>query len=663
MSSAARTIAAILVGTLLGSGPAWAAPSSPSTAGGADPPPQRGPATDDDGEAEAAGTGRGTDHDRGDRGGSASAAPTPIVVDVVGRTPLQRDPSHDATRSSGDELRRATRPSTLEEIAARNADVYVSGRGLVHGIGPGASGAITVRGLGGSPNTQVVVVENGIVDAQGIFGHPIPDAYVPSLIDEVLVVKGGDSVLYGSGALGGAIVIRNRWRRQPGFELYDDTACGSFQTLRETASFLGRFGDWDGAGALQVLRTEGHRPGAGGSTVVGQAAARVQVAPDLRLSLHNKLVHLVGSDPGPVTHPHPDHDYEVWRDQAALRLTLREGWLRLTMTPHVTIGLHRLHDGFRSEDHTAGTHAEARLNLHRTVRLLLGVGADRVGGRVENRITAERQDVRARSELFAFQQLTLHPIEPLTVTLGTRNVHSTQFGPELAYKAGARWRIVDGLYLRSRLARSYRHPTLRELYLPMPTANPDLRPERALTADLGLGYRSHLLELGATGYRTEADDLIKYFGAWPSAEVLNIDHLVIWGVEARAGLTRLGPLSLLITADLRDVGRYTRQNPTAKLNAHVEVAHDFDVHHISTRLSGEWIHGLYMGNYERDPLDDVFFLDLAASYTRRFPAAGVSAEPYVLIRNLLNRPVELVAGYPLPGLHLLGGLRLEFDHG
>jgi len=87
------------------------------------------------------------------------------------------------------------------------------------------------------------------------------------------------------------------------------------------------------------------------------------------------------------------------------------------------------------------------------------------------------------------------------------------------------------------------------------------------------------------------------------------------------------------------------------------------VHTLNGAVSGEWVHGLYMANYEREPLADAFFMDLAVSYERRFPAQGISVEPYALVRNLLDRPVEFVAGYPLPGFHLLVGLRLGFDHG
>jgi len=171
--------------------------------------------------------------------------------------------------------------------------------------------AFRIRGLGGSPNSQILVVEDDAPDYQGIFGHPIPDAYVPALIDEVLVIKGGDSTLYGTNAMGGVVVIRNRWRGEDGYELLSDAAQGSYQTTRASVSALGRVGNWDMEAALSDLTTDGQRPGAGGSDTVATTALRYRLTPTLRISVRNKVTHVDGNDPGPVTSPTPDHWFDA----------------------------------------------------------------------------------------------------------------------------------------------------------------------------------------------------------------------------------------------------------------------------------------------------------------------------------------------------------------
>jgi outer membrane cobalamin receptor len=160
-------------------------------------------------------------------------SPASDVVVTAGR-PLAKDRTQDATLIPGERVRASSRTNLFDVLAQEAADVYVPGHGIgLHGVANGATGGIRVRGLGGSPNTQVLVVEDGVPDYQGIFGHPIPDAYVPHLIEDVLVVKGGDSTLYGTNAMGGVVVMRSRWREEDGYEVQDDTGYGSYATLRE----------------------------------------------------------------------------------------------------------------------------------------------------------------------------------------------------------------------------------------------------------------------------------------------------------------------------------------------------------------------------------------------------------------------------------------------
>jgi outer membrane cobalamin receptor len=515
-----------------------------------------------------------------------------------------------------------------------------------------------VRGLGGSPNSQVLVVEDGVPDYQGIFGHPIPDAYVPFLIDDALVVKGGDSVLFGTNAMGGVVVIRSRWRDREGYEIANDAAYGSYSTVRESASLLGHLGSWDVAMGLHALSTKGHRMGAGGDELVASTAARYRASRDLRVTLRNKAVHLEGGDPGTVTHPFLDHTFDVWRDNASLRLDWSRDRLRVSVTPYVSAGLHRLYDGFRSVDYVGGANAVFEAKLHATTELLVGLGAEHVGGTVENRITGEREDVRAFTDASLYAQLTFRPVERLSLVLGARELYSSKYHSVFLYKGGAIFRVADALQVHTRVTRNFRQPTLRELYLPYPIANPNLRPEYSLNWDVGASYGSEHFEASFTGYRTEADDLIKYFGVWPSAEVVNIDHEVIWGVEGRVGVKRLGPVSLFVSADWQDVGRYTRQNPSTKVDATLDVGKDFGDHFTGASLTGEWVHGLYMADYSRQRIPDVYVVDLALRYRYASIARGFSLEPYLLLRNLLDRSYAYVEGYPMPRFNVLAGLRV-----
>jgi outer membrane cobalamin receptor len=558
----------------------------------------------------------------------------------------------------GQALRDSPRGDVLAAISQRTAGVYVSSRGVLHGVSSGSTGSIHVRGLGGSPNSQVLVVEDGVPDYQGIFGHPIPDAYIPALIDEALVVLGGDSVLYGTNALGGAIVIRSRWRELDGYELQNDAAYGSFSTLSETASALGRFEKWDVAAAFHALTTDGHRDGAGGNEAIGITAARYRFDEDLSLTLRNKVVHLEGGDPGPATHPYTFHWYDVWRDNASLRLGYDRGGARVSFTPYLNVGAHELYDGFESTDWVGGGIADIELALEKIAILAFGLAVESAGGEIENRISGERPDVRGVADAAFYDQITIKPVERLSLVLGSRELYSTTYGFVFLYKGGARVELPAGLYAESRVSKNFREPTIRELYLPYPVANPDLEPESSLTWDASAGHDSKHLGVELTVYRTEADDMIKYFGVWPSAEVVNIDHIVIWGVEGELRVSEIGPLGFLVSGDFQRVGRYTRQNPNAKLDFQIDLGRDFGPHFAGAQLTGEWVHGLFMADYSRQPMEDAFSMDLSLRYRYTASRDGFTVEPYVFLKNLLDRRYAYVADYPMPGFNLMAGLKI-----
>lgn len=594
-----------------------------------------------------------------------AAVPTPGAAPdhqtvIQASRPVSPDQTQDQVAVPGERLRESPRPTLLEALAQESASIHVTRRGVgPAGVASGAAGGLTVRGLGGSPNTQVLVVEDGVPDVQGIFGHPLPDAYVPDLIDQAVVVEGGDSVLYGSNAMGAAILIRSRWLPEDGWEVRSDAAYGSFATLQGTVTALGRKDGWEGAFALHGMRTDGHRDGAGGSVLVIQSAGRLRLAPGWSLVLRNKAVHVTGGDPGTVQHPFTDHTFDVWRDNLSGALEYQRPGLRVTLLPYATLGRHRLHDGFQSLDWTLGGRGEVCWRPHRNWEVLGGVEAQDMDGEVRNRIQGTATDVRAMVDLAAWQQVLWRPVQGLSLVVGSRELYSLRWGFLWLGKAGVRWNFWRGWSVRTRVTRNYRQPTIRELYLPYPVANPDLRPETSLNWDATLGYEDFRhLEVSLTAYRSQAWNLIRYFGSWPAAEVVNIDAYTVWGLEGRVRVRDLGPFGATVAGSWQRVGRYTRQNPEAMLDFAATLGHRWGSHRLEGEVSGEWVHGLYMANYRREPIPDPFFLDLAVRYRLEPPGKDWTLEPWLVLRNLMNRKYEYIRGYEMPGFHVLAGLKV-----
>lgn len=117
------------------------------------------------------------------------------------------------------EIEQTGHHNVLQTLNSFVPGIFVTERNILgFGVATGGSGGISIRGISSQPNTSVLVLIDGHPQYQGIFGHPLPDAYVASDVKKVEVIRGPASILYGSNAMGGVINMitknaRERWRK------------------------------------------------------------------------------------------------------------------------------------------------------------------------------------------------------------------------------------------------------------------------------------------------------------------------------------------------------------------------------------------------------------------------------------------------------------------
>ena len=144
------------------------------------------------------------------------------------------------TTISKEEINQSEESALLPVISARVPGVFVTERGVTgFGVATGSAGGITIRGIGGSPNTQVLVLIDGHPQFMGIMGHPLPDAYISSDAEKIEIIRGPASILYGSNAMGGVINIITRKQKKDGLTGNARIMYGSFNTQKYMAN--GRF--------------------------------------------------------------------------------------------------------------------------------------------------------------------------------------------------------------------------------------------------------------------------------------------------------------------------------------------------------------------------------------------------------------------------------------
>ncbi|WP_369976860.1 TonB-dependent hemoglobin/transferrin/lactoferrin family receptor [Xanthomonas bundabergensis] len=118
-------------------------------------------------------------------------------------------------------------------------------------------------------------------------------------------------------------------------------------------------------------------------------------------------------------------------------------------------------------------------------------------------------------------------------------------------KLGAIWRIDDAWSLYANYAHGFRAPPYNDVNIGFTNlqfgytaiANPDLKPETSKGAELGLRYTAAAGYFGLSGYYNDYRDFIEsYSFVGYNADGLmlyqsrNVDHVVIKGVEAKAGV-------------------------------------------------------------------------------------------------------------------------------
>src|SRR5690554_5985814 len=202
-------------------------------------------------------------------------------------------------------IERSNESAVLPVLSKRIPGLFVTERGVTgFGLGEGSAGQISMRGIGGtSPNTQVLVLIDGHPQVQGLFGHPLPDAYVSSDVEKVEVIRGPASILYGSGAMGGVINIITREQQEQGFTGRARLSYGSFNTQKYMVSGGLKEGPFSIFASLNHDRTDGHRDTSDFKIVNGYIKAGYEINENFDVTADVNIASFDARDPGSVFNP------------------------------------------------------------------------------------------------------------------------------------------------------------------------------------------------------------------------------------------------------------------------------------------------------------------------------------------------------------------------
>lgn len=569
-----------------------------------------------------------------------------------------------------EEIENSSESALLPVLSERVPGLFVSERGITgFGVASGAAGGISIRGVGGSPNTQMLVLIDGHPQFMGLMGHPLPDAYVASDVERVEVVRGPASLLYGTNAMGGVINIITRRQNQDGVSLNARAMAGSYNTQKYMGNIGARKGGLDAYISVNHDRTDGDRDNSAFHITNGFANIGIALTKHLRLRADLSVADFEAENPGPVSKPIFDNVVDVIRGMASVALENQSKHLDGGLAFFYNWGDHKINDGYtkgenpldyryRSKDDAYGLLFYQILKPWKGNMITLGFDYKTYGGKAWNRFLNGKPDkVMVDTSSYdlggyaIFQQNLFK--NHFTINGGGRLEHNKSYGNKWIPQAGIAIRPTDNAVIKSSFSKGFRNPTIREMFMWAP-ANPDLKPEEMTNYEVVLEHRffHQHVDIEVSGFFAEGKNLIQTQMVDDRPKNVNAGNFRNKGIEAA--------VSMDITKYLRLSGNYSylyMQKPVLNsperqlyVNANIHTRKwNIDVGYRN-------INGLYLVTGKAPVQEDYDLLNAKISY-KIFPALTLFAKG----ENLTREKYQIIDGYPMPGAVFFGGLHLSIN--
>lgn len=588
-----------------------------------------------------------------------------VVIATRTENPLSRIGSSVSIVTADDIARSQT--VFVEDILRTLPGISVSRSGNV-----GAITSVFMRGA--SPGNTLVLIDGiEVNDAAAPGGAFNFGSLVTDNIERIEVLRGSQSLLYGSRALGGVINIITK-KGAPGFQASGSAEYGAFGTVRANVNLSGGTGRFtfslsggiystDGISAADKRDGNTEKDGLDDYTVSGRFGARLtdfaEIDGHFRLVDSEAEFDTFDFGLGRVIDGDNLNDSTEFEGGGSLTLKLLDGMIEgIFKGGRWSLDRDSIENGTRNIA-SLGKRREFSFqgNLYAGDDNILTVGAEHEKILMDftffspfgNFPTAGDANL---DSFYGQYQTTL--FDALTLTAGVRHDDHTTFGGATTFRfTGAYNDEGTGTTLRGSYGEAFKAPSLFDLFDPF-SGNPDLLPEENESWDVGVEQRflDGRVTAKATYFHVDTVNLIGFdFVLFRSANV-NASRAegVELSLEARpaAGFGFRANYTLTSTRDEATGQRLVRR---PKHLANIEMSYSGE-----GRLSGSL--GVTYSGKKLDNggivLDDYFLAEVRAA----FRLTG-NVELFGRIENLFDQNYQEVFGFGSPGIAAYFGLRLR----
>ncbi len=455
----------------------------------------------------------------------------PVATEVVDRAEIERSGSPD-----------------LSAVLVERTGVSLEGG---HPVGAG----VMLQGLG---SERVLVLLDGQPFIGRISGSLDLSRIPTAMIERVEVVKGPQSTLYGSEAMGGVVNVITRAPEHDVWKGGVDVTGGSHGRIDVSANAVGAFGAAayavDG-GRRTIELVPGHTGDAGTVATRWDGSARVQWDASDVLSFNAGALFL--------------DEHQRWRTGVLYNFADNLQWGGRAGAVY-TRGAHRFHPALYATEFRhlsrrstlpqpiAGGDEETEVQRLLEAELLYGYATERIA--IDAGVELRREAIH--SDRVDGADRTLHTAEPFaqatwsgdawSLVPGVRLSWSEQWGAHVTPRIAAMLRPAERLALRLSLGQGFRAPSFKELYMDFLNTgagagyhvqgNPDLQPETSANVSGSVEWSGDRLYSRVQLFYNRFDDFIETRelpgeGGLTAFTYANIDDGETYGAELELGAT------------------------------------------------------------------------------------------------------------------------------
>ncbi len=569
---------------------------------------------------------------------------------------------------SSEDIKQQSLP-TVQDYLAQEPGVSISSQG-----GIGQETTLIVRG---ADKKYVKTLWNGIdlSDTSAPQVQVSPEHLIIGGINNIEILKGSQSTLYGADAVAGVIGISTLGDFEEGIRYIVSGEAGSFGTFR------GHLG-------TQAALADGSRFAAGvtGLTTDGISAADARNGNTERDGYDNVTVSLAGEkvldqyltafgsllyidsetefdDGGVLPTDNPDNvgKRRQLAGRAGITTSSNDGRWKNTLSVQVN-------DVSRSSYtttfgpftyNTSGVRQKgdwlSQYEINEQVTLQAGADYERQS--FSDDFSGNRSWIAG-----GWGQLIWSPLQNATLTGAVRHDEHGDFGGYTTWRTTAAYSFEDtGTTLRASAGTGFRAPSPFELgYDPFGPLGPNtiLKPEESFSWDAGFDQAAldGRLTFGATYFVLDTENLIDY-------DFLTDSYVQVSGTTERDGVEAYVRYAIADWADLTAAYTYTRAVDADGARRPRVPEHDV-VLGLFTRPAERWNTATTVRivkdtvdvvNNNLVPLDDYVLVNAKVGYE---PIDGL--EVYVRGENLLDEKYQVVRGYGTPGASVYGGFTMQW---